>query len=98
MWHRRPINLNDGRVQRPARRKVRHGAEKVATRRWKLASYEVAGNLSGCLFVLKGRWLPPSRQDGFRMGKAPDTLCLANFRLSLRDEGAGEWRGNESRR
>jgi len=46
MWHRRPINLNDGRVQRPARRKVRHGAEKVATRRWKLASYEVAGNVS----------------------------------------------------
>jgi hypothetical protein len=47
-----------------------------------------AGNLSGCLFALKGQWIPPSRQDGFRWGEAPDTLCLANFHLSLRDE---EW-------
>jgi hypothetical protein len=33
--------------------------------------------------VLKERWIPPSLQDGFRLGHEPDTVCLANFRLSL---------------
>ena len=44
------------------------------------------------LSVLNGRWIPPSIQDGFCFGrlvavrKHPDTLCLANFRLSRWDE------------
>jgi hypothetical protein len=74
--------LAAGKGWRAAKTGTAHGAgawRKVATRRWKLASYEVAGNLPGCLFVLKGRWIPPSRQDGFRLGEAPDTRCLANL-------------------
>jgi hypothetical protein len=70
----------------PSRTGLGNGGENVAARRWKLASYEVAGNLSGCLFVLKGRWIPPSRKDGFLLGEAQDTMFLANFRLSLWDE------------
>jgi hypothetical protein len=52
-----------------------------------LASYEVAGNLLVMLFVLKGRWVPLSRQDEFCLDNTPDTLCLANFRVSRWDEG-----------
>jgi hypothetical protein len=34
------------------------------------------------------RMFPPSFQDGVIFPSQPDTLCLANFRLSLRDEQA----------
>jgi hypothetical protein len=56
---------------------------------WKLASYEVAGGLRQIVFVPAGRRNdrnPPSLQDGIRMCDTPDTLCLANFHLSLWDE------------
>jgi hypothetical protein len=67
------------------RKALGNGGENVATRRWEISQLRSgwAGDLSGCLFVLKGRWIPPSRRDGFRWGEAPDTLCLANFQLSL---------------
>jgi len=31
---------------------------------------------------------PPSFQDGLSLMAIPDTTCLANFQLSLRDEGS----------
>ena len=32
--------------------------------------------------------IPPSFQDGFHWDAVPDTPCLANFQLSLRDEAS----------
>ena len=43
--------------------------------------------------VPEGRWkcqtIPPSLQDGFFICRQPDTSCLANFQLSLRDDASG---------
>jgi len=36
--------------------------------------------------------VPPSFQDGYYPISQPDTMCLANFRLSLRDEDGGRGR------
>ena len=33
--------------------------------------------------------IPPSLQDGFFICRQPDTPCLANFRLSFRDDASG---------
>jgi len=52
----------------------------------KLANHTVAGNAPRSSPVLKGRRMPPSLQDGFRLTRKPDTACLANFRLSRGDE------------
>ncbi len=73
-----------GSTKMPRRR--RWGRE-VAERRRKLASYEVAGNAFA-------RFARPERTMDFRrpfwtdfvLGGEPDTLCLANFRLSRWDE------------
>jgi len=56
----------------------------------KLASYEVAGNDAKNYSSQRddGKFwpIPPSLQDGISFYDQPGTSCLANFRLSLRDE------------
>jgi hypothetical protein len=73
-----------GSTNMPRRR--RWGRE-VAERRWKLASYGVAGN-APAIFMRPERTMDFRRPfwTDFVLDGEPDTLCLANFRLSRWDE------------
>ena len=60
---------------------------------WKLASYEVAGRASR-KFARPERTMDSAVLSGrISLGQEPDTLCLANFRLSRWDEKSRLSRG-----
>jgi hypothetical protein len=65
----------------------RRKAAKPQSDGWKLASYEVAGD-AFARFVRAERTMDFRRPfwTDFVLDGEPDTLCLANFRLSIWDE------------
>ena len=73
--------------------KDRHVARKLAMAEGRAATMEIGQLRSGWKFIgmfirPERTRIPPSRQDGFRWGEAPDTMCLANFQLSRWDDGS----------